>query len=393
MSILSSRPVVSIGEVLQPSDFNTLSAGGRAYLNDFALGAMMRLRQRDLGPPTTTAATLYSLGHSGGPRATGTNLRFGCNAGPLFYAPATPAVDGVTPKVQCYYLTTNEIAATLGTADPTNPRFDAVYVRLTEVDGALVTTSFEDATGVKTSQSMVTNRQVKLEQLVVAGTPNAKPQIPAAPDATWALWSVFWVPATFASIFAIQHIYDYRVPLHTYTRHFIGAPDLVAFTTANMTVDRWNGTGTMTGASEVAGKLRAHSGRVMGIGWSWLAHNAGDPFRIRINYHSSGTAFMDSPYRRSGYPNAAMSATGMDNLYLSGGLWYNSGGTLVTTSSDGYALLPIWANGYGCETEDPSNIGGGGSGSSTVETAVVVAGCSAAVGTTFFGVSFDVAGG
>jgi hypothetical protein len=298
MSISSYRPVVSLGEVLQPSDFNTMSAGARAYINDFVLGAMSRLKQRDLGPATTPTATLYSIGHSGGPRATGTNLRFGCNAGPLFYAPATPGVDGVTPKVLCYYVSTGEIAATLGAADPTNPRFDAVYVRLTEVDGTPVSTNFEDATGVKTTQSMVTQKVIKLETLVVAGTPNAKPQIPAAPDATWAPWCVFWVPATFASIFAIQHLYDYRVPLGSYIRQFINPLEMGAFTTGNLTIDRWLCTGQFSGSTEVVGHSRIHSGRVMGMGVSWLARNVGDPFRPRVCYQTGGAAFVDSRLHR-----------------------------------------------------------------------------------------------
>lgn len=391
---INARPQVVDGEAVDPTDFNNMSAWSRAYLNDLVLGALARSQSRHVGPQGFGASPLlYSIGSSGAPRnGASTSRSIGCNAGPLFFAPGgTPTIDGRTPKVLLYYLTQNEITATLGAGDPTNPRFDAVYVRISEVDGPLTTRNFEDATGAKSSQSLVIDRRTKLEWTVVAGTPAAKPQIPAPPDATWAQWGVWWVPATFgASLFNFQHIYDYRIPMQSFTRHVI---PYTAMLGSSWTIAIANGYASSTAGTGFSNPLGAYlprrSGRVMGFSFDYLPPvDAGSFSKLLIRQPLSGSIITYPPTFQPNFPNSGAPFGDIDNYTMAAGLWVDASSFVDQNSATGYQLLPLWANGYGSEAEDPA--GDGGSLQDT--TQVVAFWCPNAAADKIISCSFDVAG-
>lgn len=386
---INARPQVVDGEAVDPTDFNNMSAWSRAYINDMVLGALMRYQGNKVGPmPLGATPQLYSLGSSGAPRNGGSLARsIGCNAGPLFYAPPSVSIDGRTPKVLSYYLTANEITATLAAADPTNGRYDAVYVRISEVDGPLTTRNFEDATGAKSTQALVIDRRTKLEWTVVTGTPAAKPQIPSAPDATWAQWGVWWVPATFAGLFGIQHIYDYRIPMQSFKRHVLPVSGLMA--SAGWTIDAVNGYAqSSAGGNGLYGYLPARSGRVMALSWSYLVANGGSLQRLTVRTPLSTSIITYPPTYQPGFPNNGAATTDIDNYTMASGLWVDASSFSDQQSASGQQLLPLWANGFGSEAEDPTGVGG------TVQDTTHVCGLwvPGASGDRVISMAFDVAG-
>lgn len=392
---ITKRPQVFDGEGVDPTDFNALSSYSRAYVNDLVLGALMRQKQRGVGPAGIGGyPLLYSIGASGAPRNGATARSFGCNAGPLFFSPATPTIDGSTPKVLCYYLNTNEINGTLAVGDATNDRFDAVYVRISTVNGPNATRDFQDATGAVTSQSLAVTSQNYLEWTVVAGTPAAKPLIPAAPDTTWALWGVWWVPKTFgASVFSLQNIWDYRIPMESYRRHVLGVDAMAGFSGGSWSIFGASGYAQSGAAGGVTSALVAHnrnrSGRIMGFAMRYITANASSFLRPIVQNVQSGSVVAVEPSRTTGYPNNLTMPTGdMDNYTMSGGIWYNASGFSTSTSNSGYQLLPIWGNGYGSTAEDTASDGGSLQDSSLF----CLYWCPAAAGDQIYSASFDIAG-
>src|SRR5262245_11610207 len=131
-----SRLSFQDGEGLTYDDLNLLSTNSRVFSTDIVLGGIMRVKQNTIGPaPIDANGTLFCYGHGGAPRNRAGTHKLGCNAGALFYCASASLPNGSTPRVIPYWLTADEISATLANGDASNPRFDAVYVRITEVDG------------------------------------------------------------------------------------------------------------------------------------------------------------------------------------------------------------------------------------------------------------------
>lgn len=371
------RAQVVVGQATDPTDFMALSGWSRAYINDLVVGAFMRTRKSRVGPDDDSAlwtrGTIYAVGHAGAPRNNAVARRFGCNPGAIFYVPTGVSVDGVTPKVLTYYLQQDEINGSLTGGDATNPRFDAVYVRVSEVSAPTVTRNFEDAAGNKTSQPIVPDLRTKVEWTIVAGTPAVHPQIPAAPDSTWAYWGVWYVPKAFNSTFNITNIFDYRIPCEQYTRHVRDVKQAYAVTsgTATCTLNGYDGfigfTDTTTHAW-VSASCPTNAGRLMGFSWTPLAHSASSIQRLMVRAGittSGGSAPSNLPWTNTVYGglnagDPTIPANDLDNYSMSGGTWYNGAGSVVTTTVSGLALLPVWANGYGSTAEDAGQAGGQG---------------------------------
>jgi hypothetical protein len=391
-----ARPQVIDGEAVDPTDFNNLSAWSRAYINDLLLSTLMRRQFSAAGPQQFGgAAMLYSLAGSGAPR-NGTTLArsIGCNSGPLFYVPnGTITVDGRTPQAKMYYLSTNEINAQFAAADPTNPRFDAIYVRISEVDGPTTSRNFEDATGAKSTQALIVDRRTKLEWTVVQGTPAAKPGIPGAPDASWAPWGVWFIPAAFASLFNNLMIFDYRTPMNAFTRHIVPA--------SQMSGTSWTISGVSGYAQSTAGggfsnslyaMLSRRSGRIMGCSMNYLAADAGSFMKIITRYPSAGSILTYPPTFQPPGINAGAPFTDIDGYTLQGGYWVDVNGFTDQNSIGGYQLLPLWATGLGTDQEFPtgSNPNDGGTLYDTQLAGCVW--CPNAAGDKIIACSFDIAG-
>lgn len=354
------------GEGLAHEDFNAITAGNQAYVGDLVLGTMMKMNGLSVGPEAPSAAQLYALGHSGAPIGTATARTYGCKAGPLFYVAPGLTIDGLTPKVLSYYVNANEITGQLAVGDATFPRFDAVYIKISEVDGPTVQRDFTDAvTGVVTSQLVATTRQTKLEWTVVQGTPAAKPLIPAAPDSTWARWGVWYVPKGWSSGTLLwEFLFDYRIPVG-YRRYALDVKQMYAVypsgtTTATLNAyDGYAGNTSGDGFGTVAANCPVRHGRVMSFGWSFVAGGPGTgKSQLYVRHPVGGTTNVaDPPWNttiyggiRSGDPT--MPTGDMDNFTMKGGVWYNANGDAIETSTSGFQLLPIWANGRGSEAMD-----------------------------------------
>lgn len=343
------KPQVFDGEGIDPSDFNALSSQFHARLNDFILGSMASsaevLGWAGGGTGYGDTSNLYAFNAGAAPRNRATNRSFGCNGGLLVQTPPNGfAWDGLTPSIKTYMVTQNEISGSFATADPTNPRYDAVFVRITDTDGAAVTRDFKDAVGTITSQSFLTTKQSRLEFQIVAGTPAVKPLIPAAPDSSWAIWGAWWIPATFAAPFTISNIYDYRIPfgikryIKTPGEFDVGAGWALSFVQAFQTA--------FTAGNNLRAACPVKTGRIIRTGFTFL----NGPQSGGFSTVGIPTA---SPASAVGEPNNGIPSTDMNNYELRKGLWYSTASGLPNQqSASGYQLLPLWANGYGSEVED-----------------------------------------
>jgi hypothetical protein len=385
MSVVK-RPVVVDGEGIDPTDFNRLSQWSRAYLNDIVIGAWLRTRSNQIGPDDDsnvwTRGNIYAIGHSGAPRNQISALMIGCNPGTIFYVPtgvgATPP-DGMTPNVRAYRLQQNEIAYTLAVGDATHPRFDAVYVKVDEIDSVAESRNWQDAGGtLYATESLITGRETRLQTLKVQGTPSATPQVPAAPDSSWAPWGVWYVPKAWNAPLAYMtrggsNVFDYRIPCDRFARHVRDVHTMYPASSGTPTVtlngyDGFAGFTDTTIHAWVAASCPVNAGRIMGFSWTPLAHDAGSVQRLLVRTGttvSGGSAPAAAPWANSIYGgllpgDPTIAANDIDGYSLIGGTWYNAAGTVVTTTASGLALLPLWANGYGSTAEDVGQNGGQG---------------------------------
>jgi hypothetical protein len=354
---VSHRPQVSLGEACDPTDFNAESAWSRAYINDLIINYMARVQASGLSAVSlvglgTIGASVFSIGSSGAPRIrpSAGNLAWGCNPGPLFFVPSTTAgVDGITPQVLCYHMSTDEMSGAFAAADPTNPRFDAVYVRVSEVDGPLVTRNFEDATGAKSGQNLVTERDTKLEWSVVQGTPSQHPLIGAAPDSTWTLWGVWFIPANYASPLVRVYMFDYRIPC-SIRSYRINAGQLFDSSGSNtLHFSRY-----WTGGATTFARAPTWYGRIMAVRWAVPNAAAGgkNTTTAMTALNSFASVALNKNYIYAGTTNLAanMTVTEMDGYVLARGLWIKNG-TSNNVSPNGFQLLPLWSSGYGNDTD------------------------------------------
>lgn len=295
----------------------------------------------------------------------------------LAYVAPGLTVDGGAPQVKTYYLQQNEITGQLAAGNGTNPRFDGVYVRISEVDGPVTMRNFEDATGAKSTLPLVVDRRSKLEWVVVQGTPAAMPQIPAAPDATWARWGVWYVPKNWATSFQAMfsnggsNVADYRIPADSYRRHLIDVAGMYAGAASSTAVlNAYNGYASFTGSgpfASIGATCPVRGGRIMGFSWTPILATAGYQQRLMVRAPGASSSMpTNAPWFasiyggiRSGDPTIPI--TDLDNFTMSGGEWSDpSSGSPATTTASGLALLPLWANGHTSEAEDPAQVGGFG---------------------------------
>lgn len=396
------RPYVIDGQGVDPTDFENLSARTRANLTDLILGSAMRLQMGRVGPSTevlnrydglsiSPGAQIFSLDVAGGaPMRGATAVSYRCNPGPIFYVTGEPVVDGVTPKVVAYYLQKDEISGSFAVGDATHSRFDAVYVRLTSVDGPQETRDFKDAAGVITSQPLVTTKRTKLEWLAVQGTPATAPQIPAAPDATWARWAVYYTRKNQNAAYTAKEVYDYRVPANLHRDIVIPGAGIFAIG-GNAIINGSNSqvTFTATGAAGLAGAVCHRSvGRLMGFDFVYGAY-AGGVQRIT----SRGLSGNAPPWYLDIYGGAVsgdptMPFNDIDGYTLQGGVWVGGDAVVHTTTDSGLALLPIWTNGKGSIAADDFVDYGGSYGTQYLACEFL----PATTGETIYACHFDVAG-
>jgi hypothetical protein len=112
-----------------------------------------------------------------------------------------------------YYLK-SDINVTLTTADPTNPRWDLIEMKLDFVDNDAadnVTRDFKDATtGVITSTTVVKKRKPKITVTLKTGTPAGSPTIPSVDSGYSALYALKVLAA--GTSVTDDNVIDYRLP-------------------------------------------------------------------------------------------------------------------------------------------------------------------------------------
>jgi hypothetical protein len=422
------RPQFFDGQGIDPQDLNRAVSGARAFLTDLVVGPLLASFRNVVGPISSNPAsalttspasypTLYAQGHAGAPRNRAGNRVVGCNPGILYYVAPSLTIDGATPKVVPYYLTTDEIAATLAAGDASNPRFDAIFVRITDTDGPQETRDFKDATGVVSSQVFFTSKATTLEFTVVQGTPAAKPLMPTPPNSTWAFWGAWWVPKAFgaASFTTVPHPYggsnvqDYRVPIGM-KKHLLTVGDGLQAGGTNAHANAYYNTMTFTstsGSPDMWANLPVRSGRIMAYGFTQSNVGGGTKAWLSAIVPSAAANFVvNSPPwfmtiyggRSTGDPTIIQE---LDyTTQIRGGNWYATDGFTPVSTVNGFQLLPLWANGFGSEAEDSTQIGGissniaGGVTAYGVDAAPVMRmyGMPTTVGEIVTGAVFDVAG-
>jgi len=122
-----------------------------------------------------------------------------------------------------YWVDADELTTTHAIGDATNPRWDLVCIRLSDVNNdvadqesrlqkQVVGSAFITSTG-----TFFKRRKVKLDKQVVVGTPAASPAMPAVPVGYLPYYAVK-IPALFdAPIPALDDFHDYRMPLGSFT--------------------------------------------------------------------------------------------------------------------------------------------------------------------------------
>lgn len=400
---ISKRSQVTLGEAVDPSDYNNFSAWERANINDLVLSAAMRMGAGDTFPGgglgSSQCPPIFAIGHSGAPRNGRTTARtYGCNPGPIFQAPNSTAgiPDGNGAKVLSYYLQGGEINGQLAAGDATHPRWDCVYVRLSEVDGPLVTRNFEDATGVKSGQALPVDKRTKLDWTVVQGTPAAIPGIPGGPDASYSLWGAWFVPATFgASLFGLNNIYDFRVPIGF--RRLQVDPGVMGFDVAHWSYQYDKREVTSSSTTGLWAPCPVRSGRIMGYKINYRDFAASPGLQaLVINGRGLGGSPTGNKQPAGGpnEPNNGQNFGDYEGWQMWGGVWIDptdghSYAPQSAVTSDGYTLLPLWANGYGSEAEEWFTL----TNTTTEQRTVQVQYFPTASGDTICNVIFEVAGG
>lgn len=404
---ISKRPQVTTGEALDPIDFNAQSQWATARLSDLVLSSWMRTTLAMQDPVSNNGsaegASMFAFTHGAAPVGNAFNLGWTCTEGPIWQPPAAPTstIDGTNIRMPMYYLQQDEASGTFAAADPTNPRLDAVYLRITEVDGPLTTRFFVDALGFQSGQTISPDKRTKLEWLVVQGTPAAKPRIAAAPDATWSLWGVYHIPAAFAAPFTVANIFDYRVPLGL--KRYQVSPLAMGITGAAWTYVAASNEFQSPGGSTVLWvTCPMHSGRVMSAELVYRDTHP-DTYNLVVTGRNvgsvAGTTSSLPPGAANGQVNYGQASSDIQGWTLQGGLWVNAAGTVLTplnaVSTAGYQLLPVWANGFGSTAADPARAGGpqnGYSNSDGEQRQVRVWMDSLGSGRTIVGAHFDIAG-
>lgn len=387
------RPQFFDGQGVDPLDLNRATSAARAYLNDVVLGPLLSTYRTVVGPvslspdPTSTTATvpgiyptLFAHGNGGAPRNRAGNRAVGCNQGALYYVLPGLGIDGSNPKVVPYFLQTDEISATLDAGDASNPRFDAIFVRITDTDGPQETRDFKDAVGVVTSQPFFTSKSSTLEFVVVKGTPAAKPLMPAPPDTTWAFWGAWWVSKAFGAAsfktiaYAAQgasNVIDYRFPIGLKKYVVTPGAGLYGEPGRNAATNIYNGNITFSGVGtwpnhQIQCACPVRSGRLMSYGFSMHTVSQGINSRLTTQFIPLGA---DGPWSRSFYGGSSTGIVGDPSMaygdldyrvQLRGGNWFAADAVTpaAVTGSGSFQLLPLWANGFSSEAEDETLAGG-----------------------------------
>jgi hypothetical protein len=199
------------GEGLDYNDLNNIQRYERARFYDLFLGQMMRGTVGGSDVLSTCAARasidatqLYAHGWGGAAKifsngAGGPNLQLKNFSG-LIATYGGGALTGLAPQVLPYHLDNEEVNPTFAAADPTNPRWDLVQIKINaEAGGTSTTRDFQDAfTGALTSTSFNKRFGSSITWNVKTGTPAGSPTVPTPDAGFFRLWAVF-IPAAFGS--------------------------------------------------------------------------------------------------------------------------------------------------------------------------------------------------
>jgi hypothetical protein len=249
MGIGSKEVLFNSTENVGQLDLNNMQRFLRAFATDWILGQGGSFHGS--GDPGAAGygrfAALYSIGDSGAPFPTATPLQISNLAGPIGQwvghtgepdvnpvdglpdIPPTPLATqalaptwGANPYFMVYWLSPDELITTHAAADPTNPRWDLVCVKLSDVsndpadDESRLQKQVVGSSFVISAGTFVKRRKVTMQKQVVQGTPAGSPAIGAVPLGFQPLYAVL-IPAAFASVFPVDdNFHDYRMPLGSF---------------------------------------------------------------------------------------------------------------------------------------------------------------------------------
>lgn len=254
----SNRLVVfNDGEGADYTDLNRAMLWQDILANDYKFAMLTRTSWFQNAPWLETAYTkkLHRYPNAGYAYA-GTTRQIKNKRGLIAKWIAAP--DGTEPKLLCYFLDDDEISLTSAAADPTNPRYDVIAVKL-EWENVAETRDFEDAvTRAVTSTSMTTYKRVKMTARIVQGTAAASPTVPAI-AADEAYYCVYRIPATFNSTISLDpagtnEFRDFTFPIGELKRLYVPGQQM-QFNPADWTVGVTAGSNMMCITSSATGKV------------------------------------------------------------------------------------------------------------------------------------------
>jgi hypothetical protein len=271
MSNVANRLVIyNDGEGADHADFNRHSIWQAILESDYKL-AMMTRTDPDVNAPWQEANFTQKLHHyhqQGCVYSNGTSMNLRNKRGLI--AQWTAAPDGTEPKLLCYFLDDDEINLTSAAADPTNPRYDVIAVKLVW-QNVTETRDFEDAsTRAITSNTPTTYKQVVMTARIITGTPAASPTIPAL-AAGEAYYAVYRIPAAFTGTISlgpttVNEFRDFSFPIGEIKSEFVMGSAML-HVPADWTVAA-TGTMTATAGGKIAKAgvgLSSHEAKILNV--------------------------------------------------------------------------------------------------------------------------------
>lgn len=207
----NNKPHFNDGQALTPADLEAITNQMRAFLLDQIIGGMA-VNYIDNIIPSSPACYVPRAAH-GAPVQGGAPMTVVSTAG--YVCQSTGGPDGLTPQLLAYRLAANEINVTLPAADPSNNRYDGIFIKITDnVPWNPQSRDFQDAvTGALSSQTVDVNYQTTLSVQVVSGaTSSGIPSFPATPSG-YVPWAYVAVQPAFSGYLTPDMIFDVRYPM------------------------------------------------------------------------------------------------------------------------------------------------------------------------------------
>lgn len=309
-----ARVNVSDGQGVDPVDVNNVSLRNRAQIIDAMLMQAARLTPTGVATP---GPGVFAYGAAGSPYAPSSG-HIANRAGTIFFKEDNTLIDGATPMFLAYYLDDQEINYAIATPDPSNPRYDGVFVRIDEVSGGLESRNWQDAGGtIYTTENLPTTYVTRLRTQYVQGTAAGSPALPATPVGYLPLYYVL-VPAAWGGGTAGKAmIHDCRIPVGQFRRCYIPAFNFALQATPwTLFSGAFSSRIGAPGASAITYAVcPVQNARVLGFGFT-LQAGAVTATPVRLN--GAGTE----------------TAVGPAGVALSGGAW-----------GDSVVRPPLWSNG------------------------------------------------